>query len=386
MSHANPIVDSGHPLGFRISKGERPAVVTPEGGESLYTVEAHIMAGHQKEAVVSQGAGGSSWRLVSDEGKHLGGLDVAPFPLGMFNAGLCGDLQGRIAALAGSRGLAGAVAALHLRNFYWFTGSFAKGTGEGHAEPPEVRVRPAHGADETAVRDLIRDAINASPAFAAVRKALENTFALTINGRRRAIGSMPTSDAPDAPDPFVTHSSPPRPHPGADRIPDPIRKTPQVEEGALVPAPSGTTTKIIRTVSGLSTMQENGVSATDSWLELPGVSHFVMRADDRPDHDEAPTGLAHMTAGIAFCFMTQLSRYIEHMKLDINGVRLVQSGLFRAGPGAGGQAGPVHTHLFLNGRADEHLHENLMRIAARTCYLHATLAAALQPEIIIEPA
>lgn len=386
MSHANPIVDSGHPLGFRISEGARPAVVTPGGGESLYKVEAHIMAGHQKEAVVSQGAGGSRWRLVSDEGKHLGGLDVAPFPLGLFNAGLCGDLQGRIAALAGRRGLAGAIAALHLRNFYWLTGSFAKGTGEGHAEPPELRARLAPGAEEDAVRVLIRDAINASPALAAVRTALHNTFALTINGRRRAIGSMPTSDAPDAPDPFVTYARAPKPEVDAPPLPDPIRKSPQVEEGTLAPAPSGTTTRILRTVSGLSTMAANGISATDSWLELPGVSHFVMSADDRPDGEEAPTGLSHMAAGIAFCFMTQLSRYIEHMKLDINGVRVVQTCTFSTAPGAGGRAGPVHTHLFLNGRAEEELHENLMRIAARTCYLHATLAAALKPGIILESA
>lgn len=385
MSHTNAIADSGHPLGFRVSRGARPDVILPAGGESLYTVEAHIMAGHQKEAVVTEGAGGSRWRLVSDEGRHLGGLDVAPFPLGMFNAGICGDLQGRIAALAGARGLAGAVTTLHLRNFYWLTGSFAKGTGEGHVDPPEVRARLAPGADAAAVRRLIGDAIDASPAFAAMRTALRNTFTLTINGRRRAIGSMPTSDAPDAPDPFVTYSRPPQPEPGA-ALPDPIRKTPQVEEGTLAPAPTGTTTKIVRTVSGLSTLEENGISATDTWLELPGVSHFVMRADDRPGSEEAPTGLAFVTAGIAFCFMTQLSRYIEHMKLDISGVRLVQSGTFSAAPNEAAQAGPVHTHLFLNGRAPDALHENLMLIAARTCYLHATLAAALEPRIVIEPA
>jgi uncharacterized OsmC-like protein len=93
-----------------------------------------------------------------------------------------------------------------------------------------------------------------------------------------------------------------------------------------------------------------------------------------------------MAAGIAFCFMTQLSRYIEHMKLDINGVRLVQSVAFSTARETGGQAGPVHTHLFLNGRAEEELHENLMRIVARTCYLHVTLSAALEPDIILEPA
>jgi len=45
---------------------------------------------------------------------------------------------------------------------------------------------------------------------------------------------------------------------------------------------------------------------------------------------------------------------------------------------------PVDTHLFLNGGADDAAHERLMTIAANTCYLHATLAAALEPVVSIE--
>lgn len=87
------------------------------------------------------GNGSSRWRLVSNEGRHLAGLDVAPFPLGIFNAGLCGDLQGRIAALAPARGLPRAITVLHLRNFCGLTGSFAQGSDQGHSEPPETCAR-----------------------------------------------------------------------------------------------------------------------------------------------------------------------------------------------------------------------------------------------------
>ena len=85
--------------------------------------------------------------------------------------------------------------------------------------------------------------------------------------------------------------------------------------------------------------------------------------------------------------MTQLNRYIEHMKFGIEGVRLVQYwplGLDADGGRLRGVAEPVDTHLFLNGRESEETYERLMQIAARTCYLHATLAAALEPQLSIE--
>ena len=72
-------------------------------------VEARKLAGHQKEAVVHEGSAGSRWRLASDEGKHLTGTDLAPFPLGFFNAGLHGDVMGRILGLDSLRQITNAL-------------------------------------------------------------------------------------------------------------------------------------------------------------------------------------------------------------------------------------------------------------------------------------
>ena len=117
------------------------------------------------------------------------------------------------------------------------------------------------------------------------------------------------------------------------------------------------------------------------------MSHFALRSDERVTGDEAPSGLALLSAGIAFCFMTQLSRYIEHMKFDIRGVRLVQFSPYALTSSGGAVAGvvePVDTHLFLSGHESDDTHEQLMHIAARTCYLHATLADAFAPAVGIE--
>jgi hypothetical protein len=118
----------------------------------------------------------------------------------------------------------------------------------------------------------------------------------------------------------------------------------------------------------------------DTWLGMPGTSHFKLITDEAGDGG-APCGLALLSAGIVFCYMTQLSRYIENMKMKIRGVRLVQFNPYFAGASA--VAEPIDTHLFLNGEAPEETHLQLLTIAARTCYLHAACKTATEPNLRI---
>ncbi|MFY0611730.1 MAG: OsmC family protein [Hyphomicrobiaceae bacterium] len=315
------------------------------------------------------------------------GTDLAPFPLGFFNAGLQSDLIGRLLKLAEARGISLDDVSISLQNHYWMTGSFFRGTGEGFADPATAKVKLRSSADAAAIRQLVDDAVAASPAFGAMRAALTNTFAIYVNGRRRTVETMDASTAADAPDPYTTYSSVPKPL-SDNNGEDVIWKTGSLVSGDIEPAPTGTTTRIIRNICGDSQLANPaGVIETDTWLNLPGMSHFTIRSDERGGGDAGPCGLTLISAGIAFCFMTQLGRYIEHMKFDINGVRLVQYspyGLASQGNAVSGHAGPVDTHLFLNGHADDETFERLMHIAARTCYLHATLAKSLVSEIAVE--
>ena len=366
------IQGSGYPLGFALDDKDAAPIFTGGAGDTTVITEARMMAGHQKEAIVYEGIGGPRWRLTSDEGKHLNGADAAPFPLGFFNAGLHTELHSRLAALAAAQGLDPGTPDLLIRNFYWMTGSFAKGTGEGFSDPSEVIL--------TGGPDLLAEAVNASPAFDALRRPLSNTFALYVNGRREDTPGMTPSTAQNAPDPYMTYHTPPVPLGTA--TPDLIRKSGVVEAGEIKPAPVGTDTRIIRTVTGKSKQINNATIETDTWLEMPGVTHFTLQGGTHAQPPRAPSGLALLSAGVAFCYLTQLSRYIEHLKLDINGVRLVQYSPFSSdgtGNARMGRAGPVDTHLFLNGRADTETHARLLRVAACTCYLHATLSAELPP-------
>ena len=384
MTGSGSLSDPGVPLGFRVEAGDPAAGLRGAGaGRAVYVVEARKLRLHQKEAVVRQGAGGGRWRLASDEGRHLRGTDLAPFPLGFFNAGLQADLMGRIAALAAARGTALDELGLALRNGYWMTGSFFRGDGEGFAEPARATARIRSAAAGGEVAALVRDAVAASPALALMRTPLANTFALYVNGRRREARTMAPSPAADAPDPYATYGEAPSPEAGAADLPDAIRKTGEETAGAAEPAPAGTTTRIVRVVRGVGRAEgSSGETEVDTWLEMPGMSHFALRSDEAGDR--APAGLALLSAGVAFCFMTQLERYIEHMKLAIDGVRLVQHSPYVLREEEGrlaGAAGPADTHLFLNGREDDETFEMLMRVAARTCYLHATMAAALDPVV-----
>ena len=367
----------GYPLVFKVRQGTGPLPLLSAGGRDTIKVEARQLAHHQKEAIVTGGAAASTWRFPSDEGVHLKGTDLAPFPLGFFNAGMQSDLYGKIRALAPARGIALDDVHIRLVNHYWLTGSFIHGTGEGHAEPPDLDVSVRSSASSAAVEALVAAAIDASPAFAFLRTPLTtNTFALYINGRRRQVEGVANSSAPDAEDPYRVYKTAPRPLDASART-QLITKTGKQQDGAPQPAANTIQGKQLRNIFGDGAPRgPAGLYATDTWLQMSGASHFSLTSDEG-EGDAAPSGLALLSAGITFCYMTQLSRYIENMKMAIRGVRIVQYNPFVAGAKA--VAEPIDTHLFLNGEAADETHLQLLTVAARTCYLHACAKTPLEP-------
>lgn len=361
----------GDPLAFKLPAGAARAV-----GRDVVRVEARQMAGHQKEAVVTQD--GAAWRLTSDEGKHLRGTDLAPFPLGFFNAGLQSDLYGRLAALAAQRAIQLDDVEIAVVNHYWLTGSFIQGTGEGHAEAPDIEIRLRSSASRDAIAALVAAALDASSAIALLRTPLAgNTFALYINGRRRQVDGVAASPTADATDPYRSYAAAPRALPGSRR--DLIEKTGQ-QPGTPEPAGPTITGKLIRNIHGEGRVRSDGLYDTVTWLGLPGCTRFRLLSDESGGHT-APSGLALLSAGISFCYMTQLSRYIENMKMNIRRVRLVQFNPYRSGARAAVE--PIDTHLFLDGEAPDETHLQLLTIAARTCYLHAAAKTPTEPNLRI---
>ncbi len=371
---------NGDPLAFRVRQGVGSGLLMKLGRDTI-KVEARQMTGHQKEAVVGEGAEGAVWRLTSDEGAHLKGHDLAPFPLGYFNVGLQADLYGRIRSIAAARNLALDGVAVRVVNHYWLTGSFIHGTGEGHADAPDIDVELQSAAPTDAIEALVAAAAAASPVIAYLRAPLTgNTFALYINGRRRQVEGVANSDSPDVQDPYRVYASAPRPL-DANARRDLVTKTGRREQGSSDPLPATVPGKLVRNIFGSGhSVGRDGLYQADTYIGIPGASHYALIADEGPS-GVAPWGLTYASAGIAFCYMTQLSRYIENMNMNIRGVRLVQFNSYLRDPTA--EAMPIDTHLFLNGEAPDETHLQLLTIAARTCYLHAAARTPTEPKLRI---
>jgi hypothetical protein len=371
---------NGYPIAFMTAKGRRPGIVTGEPGSSdTMLLEVRQVGAHQKESVVREGADGSSWRMASDEGVHLKGTDLAPFPLGYFNAGLQADLAGRIVKLAKARGIQLKSLSMRLKNGYSLTGSFVQGTGVGVGEYCAVDIDLETSAGRDAAALLVRDGLAASPCFAMLTMRLENTFALYVNSRRHTVTTLPASTSADAADPYLKYAKLPQPMAGADTLPDLITKLPEKQPGEPITAP--VEGKVIREVTGSGELVDpSGIYRCKTGLNLPASSVFSYTCDESAA-ERAPSGLALATAGIAYCYITQLCRYIEHQKLPIRAVRIVQTSPYGIAADGRGTAAPCDTHLFMSGEAPAQGFETLMQVAANTCYLHQTMIH--QPRLII---
>ena len=132
---------------------------------------------------------------------------------------------------------------------------------------------------------------------------------------------------------------------------------------------------------------QDGIAASQTWASKPFGSRFGLKSDERSAGDQAPSGLALAAAGVAFCLMTQLLRYAEFRKYHIRAVRIVQYWPMQQVSGAdgtlSGTTGNLDTHVFLHGEESDENMGHLLLSSANTCYLHALLGAALQPDITL---
>ena len=378
----------GHALAFKVRQGHRAATVAGTApARDVFRVEARTMGAHQKEALVTEGADGCVWRLTSDEGAILKGSDQAPFPLAFYNAGLHSDFVNRALAIARAQGVALTIDGIDLANQYYFQGSFPRGTGEGSAEAVTVKVAARSAAPRSAVQGILDAALIASPAHATLAQAQRNTFALYVNGRRCPVVRVAASASKDETDPFKVHGGVPVPLAGpapAFTLVERLHNVSGTSAPPLLPAEG----RIPILIPGTSVLTDaTGLVAT---TVTPRAGHaFRITCDERPDGDAAPSGLAAIAAGIAFCYMTQFTRYIEHRKHKVRAIRFVQTLPFTLAGSAvdGSLTGglePVDTHVFLHAEEPDEVMQNLLGVAENTCYLHAALRATLAGRVELD--
>lgn len=377
------IQNSPYPLVYQAANAgiaPAPAGLPPEHIQ-LHT-SARALEGMQKEAIVENPVSGTRWRMVCDEGPYLNGTDLAPFPLGFFAAGLAASFMSEFLAEAVRRDVRIDSLSLAQDNYYTMKGSALRGTMVASAKSVEVCFTAAGNASSAAMLDIAATAMLArSPASACLRAELSGTFAIDRNGE--ALAPPEQAVAPVAiPDPAAGFDNL-QPVTDAPTMADIITKSGQDSismAGAADPVGLQADQNRIVHVRTQARLREDGIKAITARCVQPVSTAFTFLSDDSQavgGRERAPSGLAYLSCGVAFCFMTQLGRYAQIAKQRMNGYRIVQEtgfGLARTGEAS---ADPVRTRAFIDTEEDEQATQKMVAMGEQTCYLHASYSQSI---------
>ena len=372
---------------FRVANADEVSIDAPaiRKGDALRTW-VRSLSGFQKEALVRSARTGDTWRLVSDEGPYLNGHDAAPCPLAFLSTGMVASYMNEITALAARQGVTIRKLRLIQDNYYTMKGSMPKRTMVGGAEPVELRVEIDCDLDDGALTTLLMNAISASPLNGLMRGRLESLFKLARNGHELPTAKVAELDAPLFPDPG-NHFATARPDIPANLTHmEPIGPTPKkdVALGTSAAAGSLAAEQDRRlNIGAIAQLRPDGIKDLQQMQYSPwGTSFRFLSSED----GRAPDANTLISAGIAFCFMTQFGRFVSMLKLDLPDYRIVQDTHFSLGGASGGtgQAGtadPIETHVYLQTSESDETAQEMLDISEQTCFLHAFCRTDLKTKL-----
>ena len=367
----NPLADGGLARFFAVSPQATVRIPPPEapGGRDAVRFYGRSLAGMQKEAIVRTSAG-DAWRLASDEGAYLNGLDEAPCPLAFMTTGMAASFMHAIQARLAAAGVGHRGVRLVQNNYYTMQGSMPQRTMIGGAKPVELEVEIAVDRDAEDLEPLVLEAVAAAPVSGLLGLVLRNAFTLTVNGHALALEASPSLDAPPLPDPRSLFDG---------LGPADMRQESLVVRDGMTPligeatsqAGSSYAPEQHRTlhVRGICTVRPDGIKVIEQHLFNPRGSIFRLLSDEAPANGgggRAPDANTYVSAGIGFCFMTQFGRFAKIIGRRLDGYRIVQDTRFAAG-----HADPVETHVYLDTPEDVAFAREVLDVGERTCFLHA---------------
>jgi len=392
----SPSIESlAAPLAYKASFDGEPPADLSEADEAFIVVKSRSLEGMQKEALVHTGATGAAgasttWRLTCDEGPYLNGTDLAPFPLAFFTSGMVMSFASALRAVALSQGVTLENLQCTLDNFYTMEGSALRGTMTGGALPAELHVS-ADGIADAELKTLVDAAVRWSPASAFLGKELISEFSTHLNGALAPVDGVKPTMADILPAPGGDFDLI-QPITGeVDGVPI-LSKVSAAEQLFDVEGGVGSSLKSeqkrILHVRGVLKIAANGLFDVRIQLFKPIGSVFHFFGDDpvhRGGQGRAPSGLEYLSAGVAFCFMTQLGRYAQIVKQDLQSYELIQLTRFGAPPpsleAGAAEAFPVVTHVYLSSGEDLEHNQKLVQMGEQTCFLHAALRA-INPVVV----
>jgi len=361
---------------FKVNNADEVSIQSPENrrGDALRTW-ARSLSGFQKEALVRSALTGDTWRLVCDEGPYLSGYDEAPCPLAFLSTGMVASFMNEILALGEQRGANIRSLKLIQDNFYTSKGSMLRRTMTGGAENIELQVEIDCDLEDDVLYKFLTDATYASPLNGLMRGKLDSLFKLASNGQELKPVRSTELNAPLFPDPgdYFATAVP------VDSELELVRKmgtTPKkvVAKGTSASGSSLSDEQDRRlNIGAIATMREDGIKDLQQMQYSPhGTSFGLLSSED----GRAPDANTLISAGIAFCFMTQFGRLASMLKLDLPSYRIVQDSHFSLGGASGGtgkagEADPVESHVYLQTTESDETAQEMLDMSEQTCFLHA---------------
>lgn len=372
-----------------------PAAPYGTGGTETYLSEVFGLGKFHKVGLVEEMSTGRTWCLQSDEGASLGGTNLAPAPLFHWMAGLQADVASRIMAVARSRSVTIEYLHVGVSQGLASKGSFARGEAQALIFGLDWDFDIRSSASDAEIDDIVEAALRTSPAVAAMRDIKEGLFALYTNGQPTSLESLSPWPNPTVVDPRARYES----------IPAPTgEKTERVftfVDGGGQPAEAQAK---IATHSSMDASDipvgfyvdargeldlETGLMRASTGLPDMTSDRWVILMD--PTGTLAPTPLAMFAIGTAFCYHTQLSRYVNVRRLDLADSSLAQVTPYTSvDPSSDGAApaGDILTAMFLKGGESEEQTRSLLKVAANTCYVHRAMVVevAITTDVSAHPA
>jgi uncharacterized OsmC-like protein len=163
-----------------------------------------------------------------------------------------------------------------------------------------------------------------------------------------------------------------------------IKKSAGVAESQGSAVGLGAEQKRVVHVRSEGSIRQDGLKCIDVQCIQPAGSRFQMLSDNSKatgGQERAPSGLAYLSAGVAFCFMTQIGRYAQITKQQLGGYRIIQDTAFRFSRDHEPQAFAVECLVCLDTDEPGDKSIQLVRMAEQTCYIHAAYRTATATEL-----
>lgn len=375
----------GFPLVFKAAENAPiPPGFNVRQDDYAFRTAVRCLTGMQKEALVYNGRTRTTWRMVSDEGPYLNGTDLAPFPLAFYTAGMAFSFLDELLKHAEAADVSLDNIQLTQDNFYTMEGSALRGDMIGGALPVEMSVEIEAEADQETVSRLVGLAEQTSPPQCYMAEQLTNTFTLIHNGTVVPVVDVEPSPGKPLANP-VSQIEAAWPLPDDNYAKDIITKLKAAETVFGVEGGAGSslqaTQKRTLHVRGIATLRPDGLKEVTIQLFKPLGSSFRFLGDDT-EREQAPSSLAYLSAGIGFCFMTQIGRFAHITKQALNAYSIIQDTTYAIGE-VSAAAGPVDTHTFLESDEPDEVVQKTLRMSERTCFLHAAMRGINQTQIRI---